>query len=117
PLLKFEAETDGSTDPDGFNHVIGRWTADGWSASAANDSPGFLTFGPFTTSVPGGTHAALFRMLVNSNTGNNAAVARIDVVEDGRVVAQRIITRHQFDAPHTYQNFALQFTNSDGKPL
>ncbi|MGC1275367.1 MAG: Calx-beta domain-containing protein [Planctomycetaceae bacterium] len=110
PLINFEAETD-------LGHFIGRQTADGWSANTVDDAAGWLAFGPSTTAIPGGTHAAVFRFLIDNVTAGDHPIVSIDVFAGGRVLASRTLTRHDFDAAYQYQDFALAFTNSAGEAI
>jgi hypothetical protein len=101
-----------------MGHGIGRAEADGWSASTNLDSPGTLVFGPYANGFAHYPFHALFRMMVDDNTADDAVVARIEVNDyDGRaggcggcVIASREIRRREFSAPLAYQDFDLPFT-------
>lgn len=108
----FEAETD-------LEHQIGRAEADGWSADVAQDTAGYLAYGPYTSAITEGLHVALFRLMVDNVTADNLPVVTIDVVADAgqTVLAQRTITRNEFDTALDYQSFALPFVNTAGQEL
>lgn len=114
-LRKFEAESHAF-------HAIGRQTGDGWSANTVQDNAGYLSYGPYTTAIPAGTHVALYRLLVDNVVAANSPIVTIDVVDQSnpaqpRVLAQRTINRAEFESAYDYQNFTLQFTNSAGANL
>ncbi|QDT36052.1 Cadherin domain protein [Stratiformator vulcanicus] len=99
-----------------FYHQIGVAQADGWRAKVGVDTPGqFMAYGPYSHSVPAGDHVATYRLLVDNHTANNANVVKIDVVDAARqqVLTSRILTRQQFNASWTYQDFALEFSSAD----
>jgi hypothetical protein len=108
----FEAE-DGTA-----YHNIGRKSVDGmaWEASVATDAAGYMLYGPYRAGVPKGKSIAYFKLLIDNNTADNAAVADIDVSEwDGTTstqLAKTTIYRNQFTSAWAYQLFALPFTRS-----
>ena len=68
--------------------------ADGWSANTIDDNPGYLAYGPYTTAVAAGAHVALFRLLVDNHTANNAPIVTLDVVD----ATERRDERHRLRA-------------------
>lgn len=108
----FQAETD-------LAHQIGRADGEGWSANVLDDDEGFLSYGPYTTSLPPGVYSADFRLLVDNNSFDDTDVVTIDVVSDfgETVLAQRTITRNEFNEAGVYQNFRLDFVNTTGEAL
>jgi hypothetical protein len=92
-------------------HNIGRAEADGWSANMAQDSAGFLQYGPYTTKVSEGRHVALWNLMIDNNSANNDAIVRIEAYDakSNTVLASREITRMDWTATFQYQTFALPF--------
>ena len=66
-----------------------------------------------------GAHVALFRLLVDNHTANNAPIVTLDVVDAdrGQRLAARTLTRQEFSAAYTYEFFALPFTSAAGAQL
>ncbi|MBV9123690.1 MAG: hypothetical protein JO112_10065 [Planctomycetes bacterium] len=85
--------------------------ADGWSANTFQDTAGYLSYGPYTTNVPAGTHTAVFRLLVDNNSYDDAPVAVLDVYSPltGEELAERVVRRGEFTTPYVYQDFDLEF--------
>ena len=94
-----------------LGHRIGRADSGGWSVNGAQDAPDYMQFGPFTA-VPVGDHVALWNLVIDNNSINNANILVLDVNDatTQTQVASRIVTRKQFAAIHTPQIFALPFT-------
>ncbi|MDP9314519.1 MAG: hypothetical protein M3R24_27185, partial [Chloroflexota bacterium] len=92
-------------------HHVGRADGDGWSANVAQDATGYLQYGPYTTEVGVGDHQAVWKLQIDNNTANNEAVARVDVYDwtANTVLVQREITRQEWTAAGTPQEFALPF--------
>lgn len=108
----FEAET--------LSHGIGRADADGWSANTADDSAGYLCYGPYTTAIGGGPNTASFRLLIDDNGGFfNPTVVTLDVydADSGQTLASRDIRRHDFPDDNTYEIFNVNFTSVAGHRL
>jgi hypothetical protein len=95
--------------------VVGHADGDGWAAGTA-DGPGLLNPGPSWESLPPGNKVAAFRLQVGNHTADNAALARLSVVNTiGNVVlGSMLVTRHDFTAAHTYQDLLLPFRLAPG---
>ncbi len=89
-----------------------------WAANVLNPS-GYMLYGPYTTSLPVGMLTAKFRMAIDNNNYDNLQVCTIDVCKDqGRtVLASRRISRTDFLARNTFQDFDLNFYNTTGAQL
>jgi hypothetical protein len=113
-----EAENESwATSP--FAHIVGRADGDGWSANTTQDNQGHMLYGPYDTSLPAGDLSATFKLWVDNNTADNNAVATIDVYDAtiGQSLTSRDITRQQFTATTTWQDFSLPFTNTAGHAI
>lgn len=97
----------------GSYHQIGRADGDGWSANMAQDIAAYMLYGPYTTGIGAGSCSATFRMMIDNNTADNNDMVRVDVYNSttSTVLATQTITRQQFTAAYTYQNFTLSFNN------
>jgi RHS repeat-associated protein len=95
-----------------LQHIIGRSDSDGWSASTSQDAAGFLQYGPYTTQIATGDNVATWRLMIDNNSANNAAIVRLDVHDSttGTVLASRDITRKQWSSTFQYEEFTLPFT-------
>jgi hypothetical protein len=110
--VQYQAETQ-------LKHKTGRLDADGWSTVVGRDRKNYLIQGPAMNTLPGGTHAAVFRLLVDNNTLDDNAVATVSVYnpKTKTVLAQRILRRSDFASPSTYQDFAILFSTDAAQPL
>lgn len=93
-------------------HLIGYADSGAWAADVSI-SPNFLTYGPYTQSVPVGSRVGTWRMLIDvSNVSDNSTIAMLDVYDStaGQELASVNITRHQWVAGYAYQVFELSFT-------
>ncbi len=90
---------------------IGRSDGDGRSANVSQDALGYLTYGPYITSLPAGAYQITWRMMIDNNSADNNTVVTIDVYNatTSTVLATQPITRQQFAAPNVYQNFIMSF--------
>lgn len=96
-----------------FSHNVGRVASGCCEANTAKDKPGHLAYGPYVTGISTGSKVASFRLKIDNNTAENYNVATIDVYDatTGKALASRTITRMEFVAANTYQEFQLGFTN------
>jgi hypothetical protein len=117
-VATYEAEnTSYATSP--FSHSVGRSFDNGWTADVADDSPGFMLWGPYVTTFPPGQLTTTYRMKIDSITGNNDNVVTLDVRDNttGQVLTSFDVYRNQFKANNTYQNFSLTYNNVAGHAL
>ncbi len=100
-------------------HQIGRADGDGWSANVAQDAPGFLSYGPYTTALPAGDQIATWNLMLDNVTADNATVVTLDAFDTttGTVLASRVVTRQQFGMAYQYQGVSLPFTSQAGHTL
>jgi len=100
-------------------HQIGRADGDGWSANVAQDAPGFLSYGPYTTALPAGDQIATWNLMRDNVTADNANVVTLDAVDTttGTVLASRVVTRQQCGMAYQYQGFSLPLTSQAGHTL
>lgn len=96
------------------SHTVGRADGDGWSASTALDSAGFMIYGPYQK-APEGSRSIVYRMMIDNNTANNDDVATIDVrdANTGTVLTQQTITRDMFYQSGVSQDFILNFSGAN----
>jgi hypothetical protein len=96
---------------DQLSHLRGRFEGSDYSCNVAMDEAGTMTFGPYVNFVKARKYTALFKLLVDNNTANNAQVATIEVYNYDlkQVLATKTITRMEFTAPWTYNYFPLKF--------
>lgn len=106
-IRKYEAE--GAA----LGHACGRADGDGWSANPTQDAETHMVYGPYEK-LPVGDKKVTFRMKVDNNTLDNRNVAYLDVRDatTGLNLASTTITRQQFAAANTYQDFSLSFNNT-----
>ena len=101
-----------SWEAESLPHVVGYADGNGWAANVTI-SPNFLTYGPYTSNVPVGSHVAVWRMMIDvSNVPDNSAVATIDIndVTTMQQLASKTLYRHDWVAGYAYQVFELPFT-------
>ncbi|MGI8967394.1 MAG: hypothetical protein ACR2H1_15100 [Limisphaerales bacterium] len=95
-----------------LSHQIGRSDAvNTWSANTAQDGPGFLCYGPYTSTLRKGPNDAGFYLMIDNNSADNLTVVNLDVydVTTGQILATKAVTRREFTATWTYQAFHLNF--------
>ncbi|MCM3626089.1 hypothetical protein M3194_01750 [Paenibacillus glycanilyticus] len=100
-------------------HAQGRVSGDGWQASPSLDGTGHMLYGPYDANVPVGSRTITYRLKVDNNTADNAAVAIIDVWDaaSNSVVTQATVTRQQFTSANQYQDFSLSFNQTLNRNL
>ena len=110
----FQAETQ-------LSHQIGRRDADGWSAATALDRSGYLSYGPYITTITPGARSATWRLLIDNNTANRGSdtVATIEVynADANRALASKSLLRRDFAQANAYQLFTLTFNAQAGQRL
>ena len=103
-------------------HVVGYAIADGWGADPTT-SPGYMTYGPYTTGVPVGMNTASWRIRVDDNaTGGTGNVVGFDVWDAtaGVQLGSLVVNRFAWVAPNIYQDFEVPFalvSSSSGHQL
>lgn len=105
-----------NAQPAPMYHLTGSaYGASEWQCRIAYDAAGYMSYGPYTTSVAKGKMEANFIFLIDTISGNNDTVLYVDVYDGttSSVLASRAITRNQFIAANTYQGFHLNFTVPD----
>ncbi|MEP7199185.1 MAG: hypothetical protein ABI874_05135, partial [Chloroflexota bacterium] len=96
-------------------HQCGSLQSGAWqSPNVGGSCAGYLTFGPYwTPTVAGPGQTALFRLAIDSASGNNDPIARIEVEDAGagyQIFAQRTVYRNEFQGGlSNFQSFALTF--------
>lgn len=92
-------------------HSTGYAEYAGWGADIMQ-SPGYMTYGPYTNLVPVGARTATWRLMVdNSSYPDPQAVAVLDVNDatTGEVIASRSLSWRSFSVNWSYQVFELPF--------
>ena len=97
-----------------LSHQMGHAKGNAWVNDPGN-GPGYLTYGPYTASVPPGITTATFNLAIDDNRSNNNIVAQIDAhdASTDRILARRVIKRMDFAAPSAQQEFDLVFELAD----
>ncbi|HUS65377.1 MAG TPA: hypothetical protein VMZ28_12580, partial [Kofleriaceae bacterium] len=92
-----------------LGHAIGRADAGGWSASTADDSAGALVYGPYATDWGDGSVQAVFDLVLDDTTADDAVVAIIDINDAtaDEIVGAREIRRRDLHAPMELQRVAV----------
>lgn len=103
----FEAETDLSSTIRTADEI----KKAGAISGSVNDSEGYLVYGPYVNALSEGDKMASFRMKIDNNTADDAVVARIEISDytNDTILATREITRKEFMAADSYQDFYLNF--------
>ncbi|MEK3865882.1 GxGYxYP domain-containing protein [Paenibacillus sp. FSL H7-0716] len=117
-VARLEAEnTSYAVSP--FSHSVGRAEDNGWTANVAQDSPGFMLWGPYASTYPAGKLTATYRIKIDSLAGNNDKVLTLDVRDNttGAVLTSYDVYRSQFKASGLHQDFSLAFNNTTGHEL
>lgn len=92
-------------------HLVGFAEADGWAANI-NQAESYMTYGPYTTSVPVGDRVAVWRMMVDvANVSGSAPAVRLDVYDAtaGQVLASVDLSHSSWRIGWTYQWFEVPF--------
>jgi len=96
-----------------LHHVLGRADGDGWSVNVQQDAPnGWMQYGPYTTTVQPGDNLAVWNLLIDNNTNDQNGIVILDAFDTTTLtrIASTTITRPMFQAPNTYETFAVPFT-------
>jgi hypothetical protein len=92
-----------------FSHLIGSASGNSWVAGAATS--GFLSYGPYTTVLPGKPLTADFRFVSDSNSAPNIAAVNFDVYDAtaGVLLGSSLIYRQSLAAPNQEGSFKVNF--------
>jgi hypothetical protein len=102
-----------------FAHNVGRASANGWCAIAGTDKAGYMCFGPYTTTIPGGPNNASFRLMIDNITAPDDHVVTLEVNDatTTKVIASNLVTRHQFPSANNFTIHHLNFESQPGHSL
>ena len=93
-------------------HEVGRIDnlCHGWSANVLYPK-GFLTYGPYISSIPKGKYSVYYSLKVDNVSANNHVVATIDIYDSSSksILARDEIRRKEFDAPFEEKIFKLDY--------
>lgn len=92
-------------------HNVGYADGDGWAANVTLSAQ-HMTYGPYTTGVPAGSHVAVWRVMIDSTAGAATDnIVTIDVYDAtaGQILAIETLNRGQWVGNMTYQMFELPF--------
>lgn len=97
----------------GIGHQVGRLADTDWVANVYQDGQGYMVYGPYDRSFGQGFHRATFKLMIDNNTAVNDPEVTLDVVTEGggRVLARRVVYRHEFTAANQWQTFTLDFND------
>lgn len=113
-LIDFDTAIIYQAEGAGIAHLIGRADGAGWSANVAQDASGTLCYGPYVANIPVGLGEAGFSMMIDSISGADDVVARIDVHDftTSQVLAAKDIKRSAFSDNYRFQKFTIRFNNA-----
>ena len=96
-----------------FTHPTGRFDGDGWLVQCGIDAVGYMLDGTHITDIPVGINTANFGMKEDNNTADDNVQVRCEVWDNTTqtTLATMNVTRKQFTAASTYQNFPLVYNN------
>ena len=102
--------------PEDTMHAVGEAEEGGWSANTEAHEAGYLSYGPYVDTLPAGLLTVRFQLMVDDNTADDLPVVSLDVfdVSTQTILAQREVTRSEFDATWTYQGHELQYRQQGG---
>lgn len=94
-----------------LSHQIGSAGSNNSWVSNVTEGVGYLTYGPYTNFVPPGVTTLTFSLAIDNNSADNGQVLLLDAHDatNNVILASRTITRKDFVAPNTAQNFDLTF--------
>jgi hypothetical protein len=103
-----------ANSPSSF-HVVGSAGSDSSWVALSSSKPGYLTYGPYTSSFRNGVYKANFKLRVDNVDADENDIGRLEVYDSAsqRVLAQRTFHRREFTTPMAYQDFELTFTSSN----
>ena len=83
--------------------------------AAVTDEKGYMVYGPYIKGLAEGDKVVTFRMKTDNNTADNDRVARIEVNDPdlGAIIASKDINRKDFLTPDAFQDFRLEYENSE----
>jgi len=99
----------------GIGHTTGVANADGWAADNSH-SAGFLTYGPYVSTLAAGERTALWTLMIDSNVGDDGplegpvVVLEVYDASQGDVITHRTLTRQAWALTMQYQTFGVPFT-------
>jgi hypothetical protein len=107
------------------NAGAGRIASNGWSreATTAEHSQGFLQYGPYTTQVPVGANAAVWKLAVDVVNASDDDVVRLEVIDHTEsntaggdvVLGSRIVKRSEFTQNFAQSTFSVGFELSNAR--
>jgi len=104
----------GSGDP-AFDHNVGQTAGTlAWVCSPAITSTvGFMQYGPYLASLPGGIHVVHFRLAVSALSNASSNLVQLIVYNQGITLANSNVAWNSFAQVNQPQDFPLTFTNSN----
>lgn len=100
-----------SWEAEDLPHRVGFTEDDGWAANVSTASD-YMTFGPYSPSVPPGDRVGVWRMLIDNNTADDATIVKLEVYDftARQVLATRVVRRNEFAGSWQYQHFYVPFS-------
>ena len=95
-----------------LGHEVGHKTGNWFNANTGTDKrSGCMIYGPYKALASSGAKTVGFTLMIDNNSADNNKVAVIDVYDSTskKILASRDITRKEFAAPWTFQEFQLNF--------
>lgn len=92
-------------------HITGAADGTAW-VGRPGMSAGYLTYGPYVTTIPAGSRTAVYRIMVDQVTPSASTIVAVDVydVTANEFLLQLNLTPDDFDAPYVYQFIEIPFT-------
>lgn len=105
--------------PTELSHQVGRAQDGGWSANTGQDAAGFLSFGPYVTTLPRGANTVSWVFEIDNNVADDLPIVTIDIHDAtaSKVLASRVISRKDFVATFKQQTFNLSYEQSAGNSI
>ena len=107
--LRYQAEYE-----EQLPHETGRRHGFVWSASVGRDKAGILNRGPDVEGISSGRVTWKVRSF---GKAPDDQVLAIYVLTGGKMLADKVLTGRDFEAPGKWQTFSLDFKGADGQPL
>lgn len=105
------ATTSWEAEDASLGHTTGFAEGDGW-AGGTSSAAGYLTYGPYVSTLAAGERTALWTMRIDSNVGDEQPIVRLEVYDatQGDVITDRTLTRQAWALTGQHQTFGAPFT-------
>jgi hypothetical protein len=92
-----------------FSHQVGFQNGNSWTGSVSTS--GFLSYGPYTTSLPSKLLTADFRFISDSNAAPNVPVVNFDIFDatSGALLGTSLVSRQSLASANLEGSFKINF--------